>query len=80
MTFDELLVEQRLQRFRRPVSAHEARVIEAHNQQPGLRASLASAFVRFGAWLDRGALDEVADSAKRHARPAAREDDHAWVV
>jgi hypothetical protein len=80
MTFDELMVDQRLQTFRRPVTAHEALVLEAMTQQPGLRASLASGLVRLGAWLDRGALEDVAVSTGRNAKPLVRDDDHAWVL
>jgi hypothetical protein len=61
MTFDELLVEDRIETLRRLDSAWTRLEEEAHAAyEGGWRRSLAAGLVRVGAWLDRGAVERAA--------------------
>jgi hypothetical protein len=61
MTFDELLVEDRIETLRRLDTAWVRFEEEAHAAYGGSwRRSLAAALVRIGTWLDRGAVERAA--------------------
>ena len=61
MTFDELLVEDRIEAMRRLDTAWVRFEREAHAADEGRwRRSLATALVRIGARLDRGAVERAA--------------------
>jgi hypothetical protein len=61
MTFDELLVEDRIEALRRLDTAWARFEEEAHAAYDGgWRRSIAGGLVRIGAWLDRGAVERAA--------------------
>ena len=60
MTFDELLVEDRIEALRRLDTAWARYEEEAHAARDGgWRRSTAAVLVRVGAWLDRGAVERA---------------------
>jgi hypothetical protein len=61
MTFDELLVEDRIERVNELNAALMRYQDEAEAEgRGGLRRSIAGGLVRLGAWLDRGAVERAA--------------------
>ena len=61
MTFDELLVEDRIQTAKRLDTAWARFEEEAHAaDNGGWRRAIAAALVRVSAWLDRGEVERAA--------------------
>lgn len=61
MTFDELLVRNRIEALRRLDTAWVRFEEEAHAAHAGgWRRAMAAGLVRVGAWLDRGAVERAA--------------------
>ncbi len=66
MTFDELLVDDRIATIERLNVARLQFAEEARAQHAGgVRRTIAAALVRLGGWLDRGAVERVAMVTRR---------------
>jgi hypothetical protein len=67
MTFDELLVEDRIAAIERLQSRRLELVEQAQAADRGaLRRTLARGLVRLGAWLDRGAVERAPVTRRAH--------------
>ena len=67
MTFDELLVEDRVAAIER-LQARRLDLVELAQaaERGALRRSLAGGLVRLGAWLDRGAVERALVARRAH--------------
>jgi hypothetical protein len=67
MTFDELLVEDRVAAIKR-IQARRLELVEQARaaDRGGIRRALAGTLVRLGAWLDRGAVERALVTRRAH--------------
>ncbi len=65
MTFDELLVEDRMAAIER-LHARQRAWPEPAVDRGGIRRALAGSLVRIGAWLDRGAVERALVARRAH--------------
>jgi hypothetical protein len=78
MTMHELMAEQQMEQIRHLDAAWIAYEAEARaaEHRPGVRERLATVLVKVGGWLDRGAVERAAGTAKvtPPLAPASRPD------